>query len=344
LNPVWRIVRNLREHKSLASLNREIAVQAKSTLEKLKSLKAQHRGRKLCGILLTEHLGDIVACEPVIPWLKDQHPDDFVVWLTRPAYAGLLKQHPLLDAVEEVGSISVCGAVVRSGVLDRVVDLHLNRKPCTVFGSNYMKSWGRPEIDTENYFHQGTLLEAMSFGAGLPRLNGQPRLTLPPEAGWKVDGLGLPSSFAVIHARSNEETRNWDSARWNQLAEKLVDHFGLTLVEIGLDPVTITNGKDVINLCGQLSLIETAEVVHRAAFYFGTDSGPAHFANAFQIPSVILLGRYRDFNRYMPYTGFLRNHADSMIIQWEGPASEITVAEVLRRFEAIRTTVPIVSL
>src|SRR5206468_5763828 len=135
--------------------------------------KAQHRGQKLCGILLTEHFGDIVACEPVIPWLKDQHPDDFVVWLTRPAYAGLLKQHPLLDAVEEVGSISVCGAVVRSGVLDRVVDLHLHRKPCTLFGRSHMKSWGRPEIDTENYFHHGTLLEVMSFGAGLPRLDGQ---------------------------------------------------------------------------------------------------------------------------------------------------------------------------
>src|SRR5207247_11449849 len=92
LNPVRRIVRKLREYKSLASLNREIAAQARPTLEKLKSLKAQHRGQKLCGILLTEHFGDIVACEPVIPWLKDQHTDDFVVWLTRPAYSGLLNQ------------------------------------------------------------------------------------------------------------------------------------------------------------------------------------------------------------------------------------------------------------
>ena len=336
-------LKRLRAWREEWQIRRRIEDSAAPVIERLGVIKSNlPTGVKLTGILLTEHFGDIVACEPVIPWLRSQHSADFLVWLTRPDYSGLLKQHPVLDAVMDVGSISVCGEIIRSGVLDRVVDLHLHRKPCTVFGRYHIKRTGNPDIDTENYYHHGTLLEAMSVGAGLPRLDGQPHLVLPVEARKKIDSLGIPSGVVVIHARSNEQARNWDCARWNELAEKLVSQFGLTVVEIGLDPVLTANRKGVMNLCGQLSLIESAETVRRAAYFFGIDSGPAHFANAFEIPSVILLGLYRDFDRYMPFTGFLRNHAEPMIIQCGGPAAEITVAEVLRRFEAVRRFVPTV--
>jgi heptosyltransferase III len=295
--------------------------------------------RKLTGILLAEHFGDIVACEPVIPWLRREHASDYLVWLTKSAYTDLLRQHPSLDAVLEVDSISVCGEVVNAGVLDRVVDLHLQDKPCTLFDRPHKKITGNPEIDAKNYYKHGSLLEAMTLGAGLPAIRAQPNLFIPPEVAADVDRLKLPVKFAVIHARSNETTRDWDGARWNEIAGKLVAEAGLSLVEVGLRPV-LAPRHGVSNLCGQLSLIQTAEVVKRATYYFGVDSGPAHVANAFEIPSVILLGRYRDFDRYMPYTGFLSNHADSMIIHWEGPASQITTAEVLRRFEAIRNWAP----
>jgi heptosyltransferase-3 len=178
----------------------------------------------------------------------------------------------------------------------------------------------------------------MSLGAGLPRLDGQPNLVLPPAAGCNIDALKLPARYVAVHARSNEESRNWSAARWNELVENLVSRFDLKVVEIGLDPALEAGRKNVVNLCGHLSLIETAEVVRRATYYIGIDSGPAHFANAFQIPSVILLGHYRAFHRYMPYTGFLRDHADKMVIHWGGPASEIPVAEVIRRFEDLCRT------
>lgn len=292
-------------------------------------------GRLLIGVLLTEHFGDIVACEPIILWLRKQYPAGFIVWLTRPAYVELLKHHPQLDAIVEIGSVAACQNIIRSGVFDDFADLHIHRKFCDVSNREYVKQWGSQEVDIQNYFHHGALLEAMSLGAGLPRLDEQPHLFLSPEASQAVDDLKLPSIFVVIHARSNLSSKNWNDVYWNELAEMLVGRFGLTLVEIGLESAIKRGGKGVINLCSKLSLTESAEVIRRAVHFIGIDSGPAHFANAFQIPSVILLGHYNVYKRYMPYTGFLRNHSDSMIIQWDGPASEIPVSEVLRRFEML---------
>ena len=334
-----------------ATRSRRIAAQADAVLKRLKQLKTTHPGRKLVGILLTEHFGDIVACEPVVPWLRTRHAGDLIVWITRPVYAGLLKEHPLLDAVVEADSISACGVIIRSGVLDRVVDLHLHRKPCTDFGGEHKKEWGNPGVDTENYYHQGTLLEAMSIGAGLPPLDGQPFLSLPPGETGKVGGLNLPPLFIAIHAISNEVSRNWNPERWNQLAAQITSRFGLPVVEIGFVPVLSDQDNDIpsrnnsmeslrLNLCGRLSLVETAEVIRRAAYFIGVDSGPAHLANAFKIPSVILTGQYRDFKHYMPYTGYLRDHAGEMVIQWDDPAAGIPVDEVLRRFEAVRGLFP----
>jgi heptosyltransferase-3 len=293
-------------------------------------------GRPLIGILLTEHFGDIIACEPVIPWLKSQYPAAYLVWLARPAYAAVLKHHPQLDAVEEIGSVLVCENIIRDGVFDHCVDLHIQRKFCTAFNREYVKQGSGSEINIQNYYSYGALLEVMSLGAGIPRLEAQPRMFTPTAARQAVDGLKLPANFAVIHARSNLSNRNWDDRNWNELAETLVNRFGLTVVEIGLDSVLGENSKGVINLCGKLSLAESSEVIRRAVHFFGVDSGPAHVANAFQVPSVVLLGHYDVYQSYMPYTGFLRNHADTMVIQWNGLASEIPVAEVLRRFEQVQ--------
>jgi len=252
----------------------------------------------------------------------------------------LLKNHPQIDAVVEIDSILACKPIIESGVFDRVVDLHLQLKYCDVYKFEYTKSCGRRDITTRNYYHQGSLLEMMSYGAGLERIDGWPRLFLSAESVSKVNRLNLPSHFVVFHARSNVAKRNWTDEKWNELAHVLVERFRFTVVEIGLESV-LKPRNGMINLCGQLSFVETAEVIRRANVFLGIDSGPAHVANAFKIPSVILVGCFDNFHRYMPYTGFLKENAHDMVIQWDGPASEIPLSEVLRRFElAVYTISP----
>src|SRR5689334_21931977 len=48
---------------------------AQSVIDLLATMKAANPGRPFCGILLIEHIGDIVACEPVIAQERASHPN-----------------------------------------------------------------------------------------------------------------------------------------------------------------------------------------------------------------------------------------------------------------------------
>ena len=322
-------------------VERQIRQSAAPVIKRLRRIKKSlPPGKAFIGILLTEHLGDIVACEPVIPWLKREHPDSFLIWLAMPAYAGLLRSHPQLDTVEEIGSLTACKHVIQAGVFDRFVDLNIHGKSCPVFQRDYFKSWGNADVDIKNYYFHGALLEAMTHGAGLRTLHEQPRLFLAPDTIQTVAGLKLPAIYVVIHARSTSAIRNWRDDYLNELVGILIQRFGLAVVEIGLHPAITCAAPGVINLCGKLSMVASAEVIRRATYFIGIDSGPAHIANACQIPSVILLGHHDVYRTYMPYTGFLRDHANMMVIQWNGAVADIPVSEVVHRFEMVRLGVP----
>jgi heptosyltransferase III len=88
----------------------------------------------------------------------------------------------------------------------------------------------------------------------------------------------------------------------------------------------------VRDLCGRLLLLETAEVIRRAALFVGIDSGPAHLANAVGTPGVLLLGQYRTFGRYMPFSGGYADGSRATVLHADGPAATLTVDEV---FDAV---------
>ncbi|HEU5080310.1 MAG TPA: glycosyltransferase family 9 protein [Opitutaceae bacterium] len=309
-----------------------LLLQARKVTHALRDIKRHlPPGTPLVGVLLAEHIGDIVAAEPVIPYLKNKYAGAHLVWLSKPAFTHLLRYHPQIDSLVEISSISEAAHIVRSGILDTAVDLHINRKRCLKFGRPYAKRWGDTSVDIRNYYARGALLEALSLSAGLPALTEQPRLYLGPISS-TVDRYDLPKRYVVFHARSNELARNWNDTAWTELARRLINQFGISVVEVGLQRVARIESPRYFDLCGKLSIVETAEVIRRASGFIGIDSGPAHIANAFERPSVVLLGAYAAFPRYMPYTGFLRENASDMVIQWPTACADIPVDEVVRRF------------
>ena len=112
------------------------------------------------------------------------------------------------------------------------------------------------------------------------------------------------------------------------------------MVEVGLRAACAVDGSDVagtarpVNLCGRLSLLETAEVIRRAALFVGVDSGPAHLANAVGTPGVVLLGRYRGFDAYVPYSGGYADGSNATLVRADGPAATIDPAAVARAVRA----------
>lgn len=103
--------------------------------------------------------------------------------------------------------------------------------------------------------------------------------------------LGDESRYAVIHAGAAYETKRW-----------AVEHFRLVGEEVershGLRPVFVLGPGDT-GLAGELSGFDVREALQLdalksllagARLFLGNDSGPAHVAAAFGVPTVVIFG------------------------------------------------------
>ncbi|MCI0723370.1 MAG: glycoside hydrolase family 99-like domain-containing protein, partial [Acidobacteria bacterium] len=291
------------------------------------------------GIGLVEHFGDIVACEPVVRYLKKQSPDVEISWVVREPYRELLDSNPYIDRTIAVECLTDWIKLVAHGAFDRVVDLHVNDRICQQCRLPLSKTSGDVSVTGDTYFNYGSLLRSFCLGAGLPPLEEQPRVYVSEEVVKAVDRLELPDTFVVIHCRSNETYKDWDAGKWNALAEHVVKAFRTPVVEVGLEPILASHIPSYINLCGKTSLLETAEIIKRAALFVGVDSGPAHLANAVNTYGIVVMGQIGPFKTYNPFTGGYADGSNAVLIRNEnGPATDIPLdivkQAVARKFDS----------
>jgi heptosyltransferase III len=280
--------------------------------------------RKLVVIALAERMGDVVACEPVSRRVRDLHPDAFVLWAVRPSYLDLVKGNPHLDGILQVHCITEWIWLRRLGLFGRVYDLHVNGKYCGMCFYSLSKDDGEIDIDISNYYNRGTLLGSFSRSAGLPMVEGDPVVYIDHQARRTVERLDLPARYIAIHTTSEEDSRNWEEGKWKQLVDQIIEIHKVAVVEIGTRSfLDRPDDEHYVNLCGKCGLLETAEVIRGSLLFIGIDSGPAHLANAVKARGLILLGNYRSFGRYMPYTGFYSDPAQCRLLRSDGVASEI---------------------
>ena len=105
----------------------------------------------------------------------------------------------------------------------------------------------------------------------------------------------------------------------------------MPIVEVGLRPALEFDHPNLRSLCGELSILETAEVIRRTDFFIGVDSAPAHMANASRRPAVLLFGEYRDERTWCPYDGEYAIRESEIILRYPGPLSELSADEVIAR-------------
>src|SRR3954447_13122269 len=79
---------------------------------------------------LIEHIGDIVACEPVARYLKLKHPGSELTWAVSPAYRELVDFNPHVDETLTVECLTDWARLSSHSRHDLVVDLHVNYRIC----------------------------------------------------------------------------------------------------------------------------------------------------------------------------------------------------------------------
>lgn len=299
------------------------------------------KGQELIAIVRTEHFGDIVAAEPIARYVRELHSEAYVVWFVKPSFHELVSYNPEIDEVLKEFCVTQRRALLGTGVFDKVYELQFRNNnqcaKCDVFIDNPVAE--ERGINVHNYFNFGNLLEVFAKTSGIIPLkehfpaDDQPRLFLQDQHRAKVDSLQLTKPYIVVHCQSNFAPKDWPSDRWQQLIHWIDENYNYQVVEIGLKSNLVVNSSSYRNLCGQLSILETAEVIRRADYFIGLDSGPSHLGNATGTFGVILMGALTTFASYNPYSGGYGRQENARLVRKEG----LTCAQL--SFEFVRDEV-----
>jgi heptosyltransferase-3 len=103
-------------------------------------------------------------------------------------------------------------------------------------------------------------------------------------------------NYAVLHPSPKFAYKMWRQDGWIELAQWLIDQ-GLSVVLTGgpdaderAYAADIAKNVNVLNLAGELSLAETAELITNAKLFVGPDTAVTHIAAAVGAPTIALFG------------------------------------------------------
>jgi ADP-heptose:LPS heptosyltransferase len=295
---------------------------ALSLLSKLYQIKKAAR-KEIILIGLYEHIGDIIACEPVVTYARENFKDAVIVWASKNDYCELVEAHPQIDHIFQLNSFAQWIILKRLIHIFhfqscRVVDLHISGKQCTQHKMKLVKP--NNGIYFSNYLNNA-LLPSFSIAAGLDPIKIAPRFYL--NQAKKV--AELPTRYVVVHTSSNAAIKDWQSEKWIELANKIAD-LGYHVIEVGVTKNIETRTDKYLDFTGKKSLQQIAHVIASGSLFIGVDSGFAHLANALNIDGIVMIGEYKldgqVYKNYIPYTGKYKDD-NHILFAKDGPVNTL---------------------
>lgn len=287
--------------------------------------------KKILVIALTEHIGDIVAAEPIARYLKEKKISAGITWVINKKYKELLLNSPSISRIRTVTSLTEWILLKRLFRRVELVDLHISGKVCEKHGWTLI-NLNSKNISIETYFLKGNLLYCFSRTAGLD-VNDK---TAPKFYLTATDSPTPTSRTVVLHTSSNIPEKNWPSSCWDQLVNDLIDIYNpRKIIEIGFTSRITIQHPLLERFVGRKSLILIGNLINDCSLYIGVESGFAHVANALEKQSIILAGKLPQFENYMPYSGKFMNEARDIVLFFDKTLAEMNYNEFRQRFIAL---------
>ncbi len=295
-------------------------------------IQLQRKYNKLIVINLTEHIGDIIASEPVSYHLRKLHPKAFIIWSVNKQYKELVLYNPNINAVMELTCLTEWIALKKIfNPFINIYDLHINGKRCATHRI-CSKNLKNPKINFSNYLDHGNLLQVGSMAAGI---NDMPDYSPKFHFRQQQQPRMIKQNYIVLHTLSNEHERNWSNRKWNELARRLFEKYpSIHIAEIGLTNVIESRSNRYHNLTAKLDLQEVAHLINSSIFFIGVESGFAHMANALSKNSVVLIGYFQNFRNYMVYSGGFARGENVKLLYYPGLVEKMDVEEVENTVDA----------
>lgn len=275
-----------------------------------------------------ESFGDIVACEPIARWLRQAAPKCKIHWIVKKQYHDLVAFNPNIDEVIDIDCLSDTMDICEEKSKNKnniIIDCHYDGRWDVKTGRIH-RNPNNPQVNEKTYFNYGSILETFCLSAGMPALKDAPVFHLKKKV---TISTNLPQKYIVMHCKSAETIKDWSDERWNTLASDLIKQ-GFDIVEIGMQKTLKLNSRKYHDCTDITDFQQLAKIISNATLFTSVDSGFAHIANCYNVPSCIIMGKYKTFDNPMPYTGFLYENKDKYIIYAnQAPASTISEQDVL---------------
>lgn len=268
-------------------------------------------------IIRFSSIGDIVLTTPVIRCLKQQLNTE-IHYLTKPNFSTILTTNPYIDKLHVLDkSLMAKAKELQTEKYDCVIDLHNNFRTLifkTILG---VKAFSFPKLNIEKWLLVNFKVNKM------PPIHIVDRYFKPVES-LRItnDNKGLdyflPSDFSFEYPLD----LNKPYIAWAIGAQHFTKRFPVhKIVDISNktnQPIYLLGGKEdkrngeeiakqtngnVVNLCGELSLHQSAYVVKNCALLITNDTGLMHIGAAYQKRIISLWGNTTPLLGMSPYYG-----------------------------------------
>ena len=267
-------------------------------------------------------LGDCVLTTPALALLKAHRPDLQISMIVEPRFAPLFQGNPDIAEIRDSACPADLALNFHGGTRSMWLTLSTRAKLRAGFGHHrysFIYSHKIPRAQQifglEKPVHTAEHLASAMFWLGVPQ-SPIPRARLyadpPPES---------PPN-AVLHPFASAPEKTWAPERFLHVAHKL--H--------GLEPVFLAGpGDDISPFAGfqiwnNQPLARVKSLMARAALFIGNDSGPAHLAAAFGVPTVVLFGA-SDPAAWSPW------RTESQVLSG---LANVTVEDVLQAIDSVK--------
>ncbi|NOQ73840.1 MAG: glycosyl transferase [Crocinitomix sp.] len=250
-------------------------------------------------------IGDIVLTSPVLRCLKNTYPDATIHYLTKQQFASIVASNPAISKVYTITQeIDEVISELKEEAYDFVVDLHHNLRtfrlkqklgqPNASFPKvNLQKfllttfKWDKmPAIHVvDRYFKAVEKLGVFNDKKGLD-------FFISEQDHVDIAQHGIKMPFIAFSIGAQFATKRLPTERIIELVSKInapVVLLGGASDKENANMIT-AQSENVINLCGVLSLQESASVLQQAAKVVSHDTGLMHIASAFQKEIISIWG------------------------------------------------------
>ena len=240
-------------------------------------------------VIRIRSLGDCVLTTPALALLRAYRPDLSIAVVVEERFRGVFEHHPavsaiLVDSVRRFQPELVLN--FHGGTRSTLMTLGSGGRLRAGFGHHvgalaYNVPIPRAQeiLGEERPMHTAEHLASAMFYLGVPRVE-IPRASLYTSEARVEDG-----AYVVMHPFASAPDKAWPVARFVELAAALDSR---VLVLAGSSDDIAPFAKFRVYQSAPLDTVKC--LLRDAALFIGNDSGPAHIAAAFGVPSVVLFG------------------------------------------------------